>query len=120
MGSAFINGTRPPYARESVGTLTSAKGLTAATYDTGVNVGSTYNHYDHVKHPEEATFQVKTGAINWTIDGTTPTTTATTDVGYLANIGDFITISGYQSIKALQCINSVASSGASIEVVYFR
>ena len=120
MASVFINGSRPAYAREAVGTLTSAKGLTLATYDTGTNVSSPYNHYARVKHPEEALIQVKTATINWTVDGSTPTTTATTDVGFLAAVGDIISISGYQSIKAFQCINAVGSSGATIEVVYFR
>ena len=120
MASVFINGARPAYAREAIGTLTSAKGFTAATYDVGSGVGTTYNRHDQVKHPEEATFQVKTAAINWTVDGTTPTTTATTDVGFVSNVGDIITINGYQQIVAFRCINSVASSGATIEVVYFR
>jgi len=118
--SVYVNGARQPYAREAVGTLTSSKGLTAATYNVGSGVGSTYNHYDRMTRPQEAVIQVKTAAINWTVDGTTPTTLATTDVGFVAQVGDFIILQGTQTVENFRCINTVASSGATIEVVYFK
>ena len=118
--SVYVNGARQPYAREAVGTLTSSKGLTSGTFNVGSGVGTTYNSYDRVTRPEEAMVQVKTAAINWTVDTSTPTTTATTDVGFVAQVGDFIILQGYQTISQFRCINSVASSGASLEVVYFK
>jgi hypothetical protein len=120
MATAYINGNRPSYARESVGTLTTAKSLTAATYNTYPTSADGYDAYSTAKRPEEAVIQVKAGAINWTIDGTAPTATAGTDVGFIAQAGDFITLGGYASISGFQCINAVASNGAKIEVVYFR
>jgi hypothetical protein len=120
MASTFINGTRPPYAREAVGTITSAKSLTAATYNTATANTDVYNRHSQTKRPEEALIQVKTAAINWTINGTTPTTTATTDIGFVSQAGDIISLTGYAAISGFQCINAVASSGASVEVVYFR
>lgn len=120
MATAYINGNRPPYARESVGTLTTAKTLTAGTYNTTPTSADSYDRYSTTKRPEEAVIQVKTAAINWTIDGTAPTATAGTDIGFISQAGDFITLGGYASIAGFQCINAVASNGAKIEVVYFR
>jgi hypothetical protein len=120
MATTYINGTRPPYAREAVGTLTSAKSLTESTYNTAPTSTDSYNRYATTKRPEEALIQVKTGAINWTIDGTAPTAVAGTNVGFISQVGDMISLPGYASIAGFQCINSVASNGASVEVCYFR
>lgn len=120
MSTTSINGARTPYARESVGTLTSAKALTAATYNVGQTSSDSYNRYDKVRRPEEALIQVKSGAINWTIDGTAPTATAGTDVGFISSPGDLISLQGYGAIAGFQAINAVASNGAKVEVVYFR
>ena len=118
--SVYVNGARQPYAREAVGSLTTSTGLTASTYNVGSGVGTTYNAYDKVTRPEEAVVQVKTAAINWTVDSTAPTTLATTDIGFTSQVGDFIILQGYQTISQFRCINTVGSSGASLEVVYFK
>ena len=110
--------SQPPYARESIAALTTAKGLTAATYNTTNTSASPYDAYSHTKRPEAALIQVKTsGGINWTIDSTTPTVGA---VGFVNVVGDFIFLHSYASIAAFQCINTGAGDGATIEVCYFR
>ena len=120
MASTSVNGAHPPYAREALATLTSATALTAATYNTATADTDVYNRISQTRRPVEALIEVKGFPINWTIDGTAPTATAGTDVGFYSAAGDFITLQGYKAISSFQAINAVASSGAKIEVVYFR
>jgi hypothetical protein len=120
MAVVYINGSRPPYAGEAVSGLTTAKGFTAATYNSTPTSTDSYDRYSQTKRPEEAFVQFKNAAVNWTIDGRTPTTTATTDVGFVHQAGDCITLVGNTAIVAFRAINSVASSGATVEVTYFR
>lgn len=120
MALISIAGARPPYAREAITAITTAKTLTAATYNTAQTSADSYDRTSTTKRPEEALIQVKTGAINWTVDGTAPTTLASTDIGFVSQAGDMITLYGYAAISGFKAINTVASSGASLEVVYFR
>jgi hypothetical protein len=58
---------------------------------------------------------VETAAVNFTIDGTTPTTLATTNVGFAMNAGENTVLRGIKAISNFKCINRVASSGAIVK-----
>jgi hypothetical protein len=60
------------------------------------------------------------GAINFTIDGTTPTVTAGTNIGHQLQPGQSYVISGRQNVTAFQCINAVASNGAIVKASMLR
>ena len=64
--------------------------------------------------PYKATFTVETAQIRFTMDGTTPTSS----IGFLAQIGDVITINGQSDIRAFRAIR-VTSTDATIQPVYF-
>ena len=104
-----------PGASERITTFTSAKGLTAATY----NLVQTVNDpYQKTRHPVAALVTVAVGAMKWTSDGTTPTVTAGTAIGHIAGIGDLIPLTSYQEIQRFLAINEVASNGAVLDVTY--
>ena len=111
-------GPEPGRVFERIATLTSSTGLTAATYDVSITSGTT-GEFDRIRHPSKALVQCEGFTIKWTVDGTTPTVTAGTNIGFLAAVGDFIEIEGYENIAKFRCINAVASSGSSIQVAYF-
>jgi hypothetical protein len=118
MGSVFINGPRIARASEKIATLTSSTALTAATYDVSITSG-TSGEFDRTRHPEAATIQVETAAIRYTVDGTTPTVTAGTGIGFIGVSGDVIVIEGYENIVKFRAINEVASNGAKLQVAYY-
>ena len=62
---------------------------------------------------------VETADIRFTIDGTTPTTTATYAVGHLLPVGASYEINGEQNVANFKCINAVGSSGAVVKCTYF-
>ena len=64
--------------------------------------------------PIQAVFIVETAQIRFTVDGTTPTTT----VGFLAEIGDIVTINGEGDIKNFKAIRT-GSTDAVIQPIYF-
>jgi len=106
-----------PYAQETIASLAAATPLTAGTYNVSKSApGSMTGYY----RPEMATISVETAAIRATVNGTTPTTTATTGVGHLFDVGDVLTLKGYQEISQWQAINAVAGSGAALRVTYYR
>jgi hypothetical protein len=109
MAFTYFNGPRLAYGHETVGTLTSAKALTPAAY-----------HPSDAIHPEQAFMTVETAGVMWTVDGTTPTTIATTNVGHFADAKDVIVLEGNQNIAQFRVINAVASSGAVVKVTYLR
>jgi hypothetical protein len=109
MSLTLINGPNLAYAHEKITTLTASTGLTAATYDV---LGAL--------HPEEALITVETGAIRYTYDGTTPTTSLTSAVGHVCQANDSIQLLGYQNITRFRAINETAGSGAELRVTYSR
>lgn len=121
MATYTVNAPLQAYAQETVGTLTSAIGGTASTYNVArsAQAGGS-DHFDRIRRPEQAFITIETAAIRWTVNGTTPTTTATTGVGHLAAAGDTIVISGYQNIANFLAINAVNASGAALRISYFR
>jgi len=119
MARVTINGALQALKREKIATLTASTGLTAATYDYSTTTG-TSGAWDKTNRPIEAMVQVETAAIRWTtVVGATPTTTASTGVGFTAQAGDFIALSGHDAIVNFRAINEVASSGAGLSVEYY-
>jgi hypothetical protein len=64
---------------------------------------------------QSALVTIETAAINFTIDGTTPTIAAGTNVGHTADSGSSFTLKGLNNIKNFQCINRVNASGAVVK-----
>lgn len=62
---------------------------------------------------------VETASINFTIDGTTPTTLATTNVGFQMDAGQNTVLRGLKAISNFRAINRVASSGAIVKYFVF-
>lgn len=62
---------------------------------------------------------VEGGSINFTMDGTTPTTTASTNLGHTLVSNDSILITDWENVKNFQWINSVASSGVIVKITTF-
>jgi hypothetical protein len=72
----------------------------------------------HPQQPKFALITVETGAIRCCVEGSTPTTTAGTGIGMLANVGDIIKLKNTNEIRNFRAINAVASSGSAIRAVY--
>lgn len=70
------------------------------------------------RQAKRAVLSVETAAINFTVDGTTPTVTSGTHQGHLLNTGDVLTLNSIDEIKKFRCINAVASNGAVVKVTY--
>jgi len=62
---------------------------------------------------------IETGAIVFTEDGTTPTTTALNGVGHLLAVGDAKIITGQGNIQRFQCINAVAGNNATVHCTFY-
>ena len=100
--------------RERLATGGAAIPLSASVYTIpAVDPGTGYGTYTAAKVPTAAFVQVLTAAVNFTIDGTTPTAS----VGFLAQPGDVIFLNRIQEIVNFQAIEN-AAPGA-IEVQYF-
>ena len=82
---------------------------------------STYYNYSSLNYMpmKAALITVETADIRFTMDGTTPTTTATTAVGHLMVSGQSYVVRGWENIRNFRCINAVASSGAVVRASYF-
>lgn len=66
-----------------------------------------------------ALISVETGGIRFTLEGTTPTTTASTSVGHLMASGDSYVVRGYGNIQRFKCIQAVTETGGVVKVTYF-
>jgi len=71
-----------------------------------------------VMQVKRAVITVETAAINFCVDGTTPTITSGTYGGHMLNVGDVLTLNDISEIRKFRCINAVASSGAVVKVTY--
>jgi hypothetical protein len=124
MSLTLVNGSNQAYAHEKITNLSASTALTAATYDAtqGTQIGSpdsgAGNSYRPPAHPEEALITVETGAIRYTYNGTTPTTSASTAIGHICQANDSIQLLGYQNIVRFRAINETAGSGAELRVTY--
>jgi len=103
---------RDPGAYETISTLTSATSLTKATYwpTTGTFAGMS---------PRAAVVKCETAAVNYTLDGTTPTVITGTNVGHLLDAGEEILLETIGSVRGFKAINRTASSGSVLKVTYF-
>jgi hypothetical protein len=99
---------------EGVLTTTSATGFPDAA------IKPTSGVYANMQ-PKAVKMIVETASINCTeVAGGTPTTVATTDIGYPMGTSQNQVLKNIQAIKNFKCINQVASSGAQLKyVVYF-
>jgi hypothetical protein len=92
------------YNTESITVSNTAIGFTDATI----------NPQRSIK-PYKAVFVIETAQIRFTVDGSTPTTT----VGFLAEIGDIVTINGEHDIEKFKAIRT-GSTDATIQPIYFN
>lgn len=100
------------YDHERIATLTSSTGLTTAKLQDDAASGRT-------KNAEQVQISVEVASIRYTVDGTTPTVGASGN-GHVAEVGDIITITTWENIKAFRAINYTGSSGAELRVTYYR
>lgn len=115
--TTYVNGPRIAFNHERLTTITASTGLTESEYAVGQ---TTTGAYDLIWRAQEVHITIEVAAIKYTVDGTTPTTTATTGIGHIAYPGDVIEIHGYQNITQFRAINEVASNGAVLQITYFR
>jgi len=95
-------------------------GTSAATAQTILDDLSLLEIVEEVDHRQvkRAVITVDTAAINFCVDGSTPTVTSGTHQGHLLNVGDVLTLNDITEIKLFRCINAVASNGAVVKVTY--
>ena len=97
---------------EKLSTITTATGFTTTKV--------TLDTYQGKRNAKAVLISVEAAAVRFTLDGTTPVVTATSNgTGHLLNSGDSYVIRGYGNIQRFQCINAVDSSGALVFVTYF-
>jgi hypothetical protein len=70
------------------------------------------------KRARSIIISVETADIRFTIDGTTPTTTADGAVGHLLPTGASYEINGEENIANFKCINAVGSNGAVVKCTF--
>ena len=89
----------------------------SATGPTSAKIAPTTGNFAGVK-ARAALISVETADIRFTIDGTTPTTTATTGVGHLLVTGSSWEVLGEANVANFKAINAVGSSGAVVHLTY--
>ncbi len=120
MPSITINGTMNPGDFESITTMTAATGLTSTKYNKLITTNSGDDLGNAIiRRAREALVTVEVDDIKWTVDGTTPTTTAVSGVGHHSVAGDNITLQGSQAISNFRAINETNANGAILRVTYF-
>jgi hypothetical protein len=72
-----------------------------------------------IRRAKEVLITVEVDDIKWTIDGTTPTTTAGGGTGHHAVAGDNLTLTGYEAISKFRAVNETGANGAILRVTYF-
>jgi hypothetical protein len=85
------------------------------TSATGIATAAMYNASGKVAR--EMWVIVETAAVNFTIDGTTPTIAAGTNVGPTLPANGYLILKGSKAISSFRCINRVASSGAIVKYI---
>lgn len=71
------------------------------------------------KKAVKALITVKSNAIHWTLDGTTPTQSGGTNIGMYTGSGQSIEIDGNRDISRFICIDETAGAASTIRVTYF-
>ena len=97
---------------ELVSTTTAAIGFSASTYC------PTSCAYAGMM-AKKMLIRCEVAQVNFTLNGTTPTTAATTNKGMTMNVGEAMIITGYSAIANFKCINYVGSSGATVKGLPF-
>ena len=92
--------------------ITAATSFTAAKISPSADAGTVGNKCRAVL------ITVESGSINFTIDGTTPTATAGTNIGHTLNAGDSMVISSFENVKRFLMINSEDSNGVVVKATY--
>jgi len=106
LGVLASDGDCLAYERLSA-TLTSAVGFTAAKLEYKGN------------KCRAALITVETATIRFTMDGTTPTVTASGGIGTAIAPGQSFVVRGFKSVSQFKAINEVASNGAVMHCHYF-
>jgi len=98
-----------------------AKAYESITTAAAIGFTSTYFMYPSTTPlpMKAALITVETADIRFTLDGTAPTTTATTAIGHLMTSGQNYVVRGWENIRNFKCINAVGSSGAVVKATYF-
>ena len=65
--------------------------------------------------PKAALIAIQTAAVNLTIGGVLPTTTAAQNYGIQLDAGQSMSLRGIPNIRTFKCINAVASNGAIVK-----
>lgn len=118
MAVVYTSGVLKARKHEKITTLTSATGLTSTNYSIDGPVGPDAKARKQLQ-AEEAIVTVEVADIRWTIDGTTPVVTATSNgVGHLASAGDVLTITGAENIANFKAINAVNAAGSFIRATF--
>jgi len=92
---------------EKLATLTAAKGFTGAKIVSGN------------RRAKMALITVETGAVRFTMDGTTPVVTGASEAGHILDIGQSYEILGYPAIKNFKCINEANGNNAEVFCSFF-
>ena len=119
------------YATGVLTTITSSMGFKSASVAlvNGTDVSAATNIgqlFDPTSGPysglqvRSCLITVETAAINFTIDGSTPTVTTGTNVGHQLTAGQSYVISGEGNVRNFRCINAVAGSGAIVKFTMMR
>ena len=95
-------------------TTTASIGFTLSTFGMRAYSGSGQGKLQM----KAALITVETADIRFTLDGTTPTTTATTAIGHLLTNGNNLMIRGWMNIRNFKCINAVNASGATVKCTF--
>lgn len=120
MPSITVNGSMNPDDHEALTSITASTGLTSTKYNKTVSTNAAADVGNAmIRRAREALITVEVDDIKWTVDGTTPQTTAGGGAGHHAVAGDNITLQGYQAISRFRAINETAANGAILRVTYF-
>lgn len=93
-------------------------GTSAATASVALDTLSLLEYNEDYRQVKRAVISVETAAVNFTIDGSTPSVTSGINCGHLLNVGDILTLNDINEIRNFRAINAVASSGAILKVTY--
>jgi hypothetical protein len=126
VGKAIDNGTAAGTDEEGTLFVRILSGTPTAAGETwtGVSTGTVVTAQDPLPirffgQPKAALVTAETAAVNFTLDGTTPTATAGTNLGHQLSSGQSYVVNGWQNIRSFKAINSVNASGAILKYSMF-
>ena len=130
-GTVSFNFDGIAYASGVLSTITAAQTFKSASVassagtdiSSAANIGRLFDPTDGIAkglQVRAALITVEIAPINFTMDGSTPTVTAGTNLGHQLAAGQSYVISGENNVRNFQCINAVASSGAIVKFSMMR